>query len=152
MPVLSPRWLRQFINLWPPLLFAGIRVKASDQEFRHFEVELKLRWWNRNAMGTQFGGSLFAMTDPFYMLMLSQNLGPNYIVWDKAAEIDFVAPGRGPVRVKFVLTPERLEEIRAATAAGEKYLPVFDVEINDKAGAVIARVKRVLYVRRKRGR
>jgi len=149
MPAVSPQLLRRFINLWPPLLFAGIRVKASDEDFRYFEVELKLRWWNRNSVGTQFGGSLFAMTDPFYMMMLSQNLGTDYIVWDKAAEIDFVAPGRGTVRAKFHVSPDKLEEIRAATAGGGKYLPQFDVEITDKAGTVIAKVKRVLYVRKK---
>jgi acyl-coenzyme A thioesterase PaaI-like protein len=140
------------MNLWPPLLFAGIRVKVSDVNFRHFEVELKLRWWNRNMMGTQFGGSLFAMTDPFYMLMLSENLGPDYVVWDKAADIDFVAPGRGKVHAKFLVTPERLAEIRAATADGAKYLPVFEVDITDASGTLIAKVKRVLYVRKKRGR
>jgi len=150
MPAISPQLLRKFINLWPPLLFAGIRVKASDDKFRFFEVELKLRWWNRNSVGTQFGGSLFAMTDPFYMLMLSQNLGPGYIVWDKAAEIDYVSPGRGTVRAKFLLTPEKLAQIQAATASGEKTLPVFEVDITDKAGTLIARVKRVLYVRKKK--
>lgn len=152
MPAVSPKLLRKFINLWPPLLFAGIRVKASDENFQHFEVELKLRWWNRNSVGTQFGGSLFAMTDPFYMMMLSQNLGPDYIVWDKAADIDFIAPGRGTVRAKFHVAPEKLTEIRAATADGAKCLPVFDVEITDKSGAIIARVRRVLYVRKKRGK
>jgi acyl-coenzyme A thioesterase PaaI-like protein len=151
VPAISPQFLRRFMNLWPPLLFAGIRVKVSDARFRHFEVELKLRWWNRNMMGTQFGGSLFAMTDPFYMLMLSENLGPDYVVWDKAANIDFIAPGRGRVYALFHVSPERLEEIRAGTAGGEKYLPQFYVDITDKAGAVIARVKRVLYVRKKRG-
>ncbi len=101
-------------------------------------------------MGTAFGGSLFAMTDPFYMLMLTQNLGPDYVIWDKAADIDFIAPGRGTVRAKFELTAARVAEILAAAAGGEKVLPVFAVEVTDKTGAVIARVNRVLYVRRKR--
>lgn len=150
IPAVPARFLARFINFWPPLLFAGIRVRRADHRFRFIEAELKLRWWNRNSMGTQFGGSLFSMTDPFYMLMLSRNLGPEYIVWDKAAEIDFLTPGRGTVRASFVLSEARLEEILAATAQGQKFLPVFDVEIIDKAGTLVARVKRVLYVRRKR--
>jgi acyl-coenzyme A thioesterase PaaI-like protein len=149
MPLVSPKLLRRFMNFWPPLLFAGIRVRDSTEDFRRFEVELKLRWWNRNGMGTAFGGSLFAMTDPFYMLMLSQNLGPDYVIWDKAADIDFVKPGRGTVRAKFELTAERIAEIVAATAQGAKFLPVFPVEVTDNTGAVVARVNRVLYVRRK---
>jgi acyl-coenzyme A thioesterase PaaI-like protein len=146
-----PVWLaRRFINLWPPLLFAGIRVRRADERFREVEVALKLRWWNRNSMGTAFGGSLFAMTDPFYMLMLQWNLGPAYVVWDQAAEIVFLSPGRGTVRARFVLDEPVIGEIVAATASGAKYLPEFWVEVTDKAGVVVARVKRVVYVRRKR--
>ncbi len=152
MRAVSPKILARFINFWPPLLFAGIKVRRFDPKFRSMQVELKLRWWNRNSMGTQFGGSLFSMTDPFYMLMLSRNMGPDYIVWDKAAAIDFILPGRGTVRADFELTEAKLQEIRAVTAGGQKCLPVFDVTITDQAGTVIARVKRTLYVRRKRDR
>jgi len=146
----SARLARRFINLWPPLLFAGIRVRHADENFRDIEVELKLRWWNRNSMGTAFGGSLFAMTDPFYMLMLQQNLGPTYIIWDQAAEIAFLSPGRGTVRARFTLTKPIIDDILSATASGQKYLPEFSVDITDKAGTLIARVKRVIYIRKKR--
>jgi len=147
---IHPRLAARFINLWPPLLFAGIRVRRVDGSFRDIEVELKLRWWNRNTMGTAFGGSLFAMTDPFYMLMLQKNLGSGYVIWDKAADIDFVAPGRGTVRARFLLDQARVDEILAATAGGEKFLPRFQVDITGKDGGLVARVNRTLYVRRKR--
>ena len=77
--------LRRWINLWPPFLGAGIRVKRIAPDMKAVDVEMKLRWWNANYVGTHFGGSLFAMTDAFYMLMLMANLGGDYIVWDKAA-------------------------------------------------------------------
>ncbi len=68
--------------------------------------------WNRNYMGVQFGGSLFALTDPFYMIMLATNLGPEFVVWDKAASIRYKKPGLGRVRAEFRLSEKRLAEIR----------------------------------------
>lgn len=82
--------LLKLINFWPPFIGTGIRVKSISKDFTDITVELKLRFWNKNYVGTQFGGSIYAMTDPFYMLILMENLGREYIVWDKAANIRFL--------------------------------------------------------------
>src|SRR3546814_18159641 len=92
----SASTLRRVLNVWPPFLFAGIRVRTISDDYRHARVELRQRWYNRNFVGTHFGGSLFAMTDPFWMIMTMQALGDGSIVWDKAAKIQFVKPGGGP--------------------------------------------------------
>lgn len=109
----------------------------------------KLSWYNRNYVGTQFGGTLYAMADPFYMIMLMKNLGKDYIVWDKAAYIEFVKPGKGTVKAVFELTQERIDEIIEKTKGGSKYLPEFWVDVVDEKGEVVAKVKKVLYVRRR---
>ncbi len=62
-----------------------------------------MRPWNRNYVGSHFGGSLFAMTDPFWMLLALHALGSDYIVWDQAGEIAFARPGRGTVAAEFHL-------------------------------------------------
>jgi acyl-coenzyme A thioesterase PaaI-like protein len=147
---MKAKHLRLLMNLWPPLLFAGIRVTRLDDDWRTAEAELRMGRLNRNWVGTHFGGSLFAMTDPFYMLMLLHVLGPGYIVWDKAAAIDFVHPGRGRVTARFHLDAARIDEIREATAGGAKHMPTFTTEITDEVGERIATVERTLYVRRKR--
>ena len=144
----SRRWLIRMLNLYPPYLGAGVRVKASP-DLRTFEVRMKLRWWNRNYVGTHFGGSLYTMCDPFFMLMLVDALGRGYIVWDKAATIRFRRPGRGAVRATFHIPQERIEEIRAAADAGGKVEPVFTVEVVDDQGEVVAEVEKLLYVRAK---
>ena len=94
---------RHGLNLWPPYLFAGIHVTDLSADYRRARVELRMRPWNRNYVGTHFGGSLFAMTDPFWMLMVLHHLGRDHFVWDKAGEIEFVKPGRGMVQASFVL-------------------------------------------------
>ncbi len=141
---------RRLMNLWPPFFFTGIRVTRIAEDWREIDVEMRLGRLNRNYVGTHFGGSLFAMTDPFYMLMLLHVLGRDYVVWDKSATIDYVKPGRGTVTARFRLEEERIAEIRAATADGSKMLPVFHCDIRDTQGDVVARLDRTLYVRRKR--
>lgn len=146
---MNHRMFRWLLNLYPPYLGAGIRVRRVSPDFREILVEMPHRFFNRNYVGTHFGGSLYAMVDPFYMLMLIKNLGPDYIVWDKAATIDFVKPGKGTVRAHFRLEEKVLQEIKQSVKEGGKFLPTFTVEVQDRQGEVVARVEKVLYVRKK---
>jgi acyl-coenzyme A thioesterase PaaI-like protein len=154
-----PRWqdfggnarvVRRALNVWPPFAFAGVRVEHLSDDFRHARVRLGFHPLTRNYVGTQFGGSMFSMTDPFWMVMVLRALGErDYVVWDKAGEIEFVAPGRSTVRAEFVVTDEMLDELRAATEAGGKTLRWFETEVTDVDGTVVARVRKQLYVRRR---
>ena len=137
------------MNLWPPFLFTGIHVTRIAPYWRHARVELRMRPWNRNYVRTHFGGSLFAMTDPFWMLLLMRLLGRDYYVWDQSGAIDFLKPGRGTVSARFDIDDAVLAEIRQATAGGAKYLHWFENEVVDAGGEVVARVRKQVYVRRK---
>jgi acyl-coenzyme A thioesterase PaaI-like protein len=137
-------WLRH-IGWWPPLFGTGIKVTRLDKDLRAVDVEMRLMRWNRNYMGVHFGGSLFSMTDPFYMIMLARNLGQDYVVWDKAASIRYKKPGRGRVRAEFRLSEERLTELRAALEVNGRHDAQFMVEIKDEGGGVVAEVERVIY-------
>ncbi len=143
------RLLLRLLAVYPPFLGAGIRVHRLDGDAPGFEVRMKLTWWNRNYVGTHFGGSLYAMCDPFYMLLLIERLGPGYLVWDKAAAIRFRRPGRGTVRARFILPDERVAEIRRAADAGETVEPVLGVDVVGDDGEVVAAVEKTLWVRRR---
>lgn len=149
---ISPKTLRRAMNWWPPYLFAGIRVLHIAEDWSSARVRLRLGRLNRNYFGTHFGGSLFSMSDPFWALLTVSALGKDYIVWDKAAEIDFVSPGRGDVFAEFKVTEDRLAEIREATADGSKALPWFENTVVAQDGTIVARVSKQLYVRRKRAK
>ena len=140
--------LRRGLNLWPPFLAASVHVDRISADFREFDVSLRMRPWSRNYVGTQFGGSLFAMCDPWWMLGALRCLGDEYIVWDKAGEIDFVSPGRTDVRTSIRITDELLDEIRAATADGSKYLVWCDNDVVAEEGTAVARYPKRPYVRR----
>ncbi len=143
------RFLR-LMRVYPPYLGAGVRVRSAAPDLSRVEVELPLTAWNRNFVGTHFGGSLYSMCDPFLMLMLMSRLGPGYVVWDKAASIEFLRPGRGTVSAAFELPAGRVDEIRAEADRAGKTLPRFEVTVVDDAGKPVARVEKVLYVRRRR--
>lgn len=146
---MKPGLLRLFLNIYPPYIGAGIRTEYISEDFREVRVRMRLRWFNRNYVNTHFGGSLYAMTDPFYMLMLMNILGNEYVVWDKAAAIEFVKPGRGAVLANFSISDEQIDTIRNATVNGDKYCPTWPVDVIDMENSVVARVLKTLYVRRK---
>lgn len=143
------RYFRILVNLWPPLLGAGIRVKRLSRDWKSIDVEMKLRRWNSNYVGTHYGGSLYSMTDPFYMLMLIECLGSGYVVWDKAATIRFRRPGKGTVTASFRLSDRQIDEIKQALTSQDRVEPAFVVQVKDESGLVVAEVEKLLHVRRK---
>ena len=146
---MTPKRLKLWVNWWPPFLFSGVRLLDISDDWRNARVRLKLRWYNRNYVGTQFGGLLFAMTDPYWMIMVMECLGPEYIVWDKAAKIEFISPGRSDVYAQFQVRDQDLDELRAAAAGGDKVLRWFTVEVRTADDFLVARVQKQLYVRLK---
>jgi acyl-coenzyme A thioesterase PaaI-like protein len=146
-----PNLFRRALNLWPPFRGAGIRVTRVSPDYREIDVKLSLRLLNRNYFGTHFGGSLYAMTDPFHALMMVHNLGRDYVVWDKAGAIDYVKPGRADVFARFRLDPAAIEQARLRTAGGDKHEPVFAIDVVDAAGDTVAVVRKTLYIRRTQG-
>jgi acyl-coenzyme A thioesterase PaaI-like protein len=139
---------RRGINLWPPFLGAGVRVTRVSDDYREIDVTLKLGLLNRNYFGTQFGGSMFAMTDPFFAMMMLQNLGPGFLVWDKAGAIRYRKPGRGDVFARFRLPAAAVARARKATTHGARHEPTFRVTIVDREDEIVAEVEKTLSIRR----
>ncbi|WP_291786437.1 DUF4442 domain-containing protein [Cecembia sp.] len=141
--------LIKLLNFYPPYLFSGIKVIAHNKEFTYFKVRLKLTWYNRNLVGTAFGGSLYAMCDPFYMFILIINLGKEYIVWDKAASIDFIKPGKGTVYAEFSIPKDQIAKIKEEVDIDRKKVFNFPCKVVDKEGKTIALLSKDVYVRKK---
>lgn len=146
----SPTFVMRFLfNIYPPYVGSGIKVEEISPDYKYLRVTLKLRFYNRNYVGTQFGGSMYSMTDPHYMFLLINNLGPDYIVWDKAAKIEFVKPGKTHVTAEFRIDDQLLNLIKEKTSTGEKYVFDLPVEVVDKNKDVIAKLEKTIYVRKK---
>jgi acyl-coenzyme A thioesterase PaaI-like protein len=147
---LGHRGMKALFNFWPPFRGAGVRVREIAPDFRTATVELRMKLLNRNYVGSHFGGSIYAMTDPFFMVMMMKNLGPDYVVWDKSGTVRYLKPAKGTVTARFTLPAERIEEARRATSTGAKHEPTFKVDIVDAAGIVVADVEKTLHIRKKK--
>jgi hypothetical protein len=146
----TPRTFRWALNLYPAYFFSRTYISFVGPDWKHITVKLKKSWLNRNYVGTVFGGTLYSAGDPFHMLMLMQILDiKKYIVWDKAATIEFIKPGRSTITYNFKISDQDLETIYEQTTVHGKFTPEFIVEGIDEGGDVCVRIKKTLYVRRK---
>ena len=145
----SAKTMKRLLNIYPPYLGAGIRIGYIREDWSELEVSMKARWYNKNAVGTHFGGSIYSMTDPHIMLLLMQRLGKGYWVWDKSAEIDFIKATTKRISSTISISQSQINEIRNRTESGQKYLPEFDIEIHDEEMNLIARVKKTLYIKKR---
>ena len=142
-------WRMRMINWYPPFLGAGIKVTKVEEEGRKYHVELRETFWNRNLVGTHFGGSLFAMCDPFFMLILMNFMRKEFIIWDKSANIRFRKPGKGKVKAIFHVSDEQMNEIRKEVKELGKKDYSFKVNITDEEGDVVAEVEKIIYMKKK---
>lgn len=143
------RKLIRRVNWYPPYLGMGIRVASVSDDFTRFEVTLRQAWYNRNLFGTHFGGCLYSMADPFYVFIVTMNLGRDYIVWDKSAAIEFLKPASGTITGVYEISPARLDEIRREVNALGKNTYHFETGLTNADGVVVARVSKEIYVRSK---
>lgn len=146
----TPTGFKWGLSLYPPLWGTGIWVQHVSADFREVVVTMTSRFYNRNAFGSHFGGSLAAMTDPFLALMLMNVLGPDYKVIDSETRIQFLEQARGRVMARFYLDDAALAEIRDATRSGDKHLATFEVDITDETQKVVVRADKTIYVRLRR--
>ena len=136
-------------RVYAPFVGAGIRVTKVTPDFREMEVKMKLSWYNKNYVGTHYGGSIYSMTDPFYMVMLIQILGRDYVVWDKTARIEFLKPGKTELCAKFCISDQVLEDILSKTKDGNRYVAQFGIDVIDTSEEIVAKVDKTIYIRRK---
>lgn len=141
--------MKTFLNLWPPFSASGIKVKHASPDFKRVEVILKHKFYNRNAVGTHFGGSLFAMTDPFPMLQLLHHIGDDHIVWDSAAQIQYLRPGKGQVSAIIELTDDDIRSVVEKASGGKPSREDFTMDIIDSNNQIVARVNKTIYIRKK---
>lgn len=139
----------RLISFWPPYLASGISVNKFDLENSFVRIRLKTSRFNANLFGTHFGGSLYSMCDPWFVFLVINKLGRDYIVWDIAANIEFVKATKKPVFAEFKIEPEDYEKIKEATLDGSIYKPVFTTRVYSE-GETVANITKTIYVKKKR--
>lgn len=145
------RLQRWGFNFFPAYVGTGARITYIAADWREVRIKLPLSWRTRNYVGTIYGGSMYGAVDPIYMIMLIRLLGPDYIVWDKAATIWFRKPGQATLFARFVVVQAETDAIQAHLAEQPSLDRVYPLDLVDKDGVVCASVDKTIYIRRKRG-
>lgn len=146
---MKAKYLKLALNIWPPYIGTGIKITDLADDYSYAKVIIKQRFYNLNYFGTHYGGNLFTMTDPFYILMIAHRLGKEYFVWDQKAIIEYVKPGKGTLTAEFCVTDEMVDEFRKKAEKGDKHLPVLETNIVNQAGETVAKLTRTIYIRKK---
>ena len=146
---LKRRLMAARINLYPPFLGAGVQVIRKAPDLSCFDVRMKLTPLNRNLVGVHFGGSLYAMCDPFFMWILHEQMSSDHVVWDKSAKIRFWRPGRGTVWARFHIAPDEVARLRQEASGGQVVEPTYKARVLDDRGKIVAEVQKLLYIKRK---
>jgi len=146
IPVIS----KFLLNRYAPYRGAGIEIDKVDLANYHIRIKMPLTRKNQNIVGVHFGGSLYSMVDPFYMLILMHHLGSKYIVWDKSASIQFLSPGRGTVYADIRLDSTEIDRIKQLAENHEPVYRNYNLNIFDESGVRIAEVQKIVYIRRKK--
>lgn len=139
----------KLINWYPPYLFSGIRVSDVNEDVTKITVQLRLTWYNKNLFGSHFGGSLYAMCDPFYVFIAVVNFGDQYIIWDKSSKINFKKPGYGIVSAIFEINQNTLETMKKDVEREGKKTFSFNTQIKNEQCEVVAEVEKEIYIRKK---
>lgn len=144
-----PKLMKCLFNFYPPYLGAGVKVNEIDFKQGKIVVSMPLTWLNQNIVGTQFGGSLYSMTDPFFMCLLMQKLGSDYVVWDKSGSIDFITAGTSTVTTTFMVDEQEVETIKQLAKEGKPVFREYYLDIVDAEQRIVAKVHKTVYIRRR---
>jgi acyl-coenzyme A thioesterase PaaI-like protein len=144
---LRTRLLRLAFNFYPCYRRTGARLTYIAGDYTEIRVKLPLNWQTRGYWGSIFGGSMYAAIDPVLLVMLARRLGPGYVVWDKAATMEFKKPGRSTLYARFRIEEAEIEELRRLLSIEGKLERTWRVELTDSAGTVHAAFTKTLHLR-----
>jgi len=136
-------------NLFPAYHCSGGKVQFIAGDWKEIHVSVKLKLKTRNYVGTVFGGSSFGALDPMYMIMLIKTLGPDYVVWDKAATVKFIRPISKKVCARFTVSDELLEEIKKTVTQKKETTITLPVWFEDKTGKKYVEMNKTVYIAEK---
>ena len=137
------------LNLYPPFSCMGISIVSHSPDYTSFQLKMKPHWYNRNLTGSNFGATLFTMSDPFPIFILSKCLGDSYIFWDQDSKIEFLKPSNETVYASFQIQASEIMEIKRIIQEKRKMLRIFEFSMCQKNGIEVAKITKTVYIRRK---
>lgn len=133
-------------NLSPMYRRSCGKILTVSEDLHQVKVVIRLSYKNKNYVGSIFGGSLFAATDPIYMIQLMQILGKEYVVWDKATEIKFKRPVYQKAYVTFSFTSDEIQNIKERVEVEKEIDLVKQLVITDSNEKIYTEISKTIYI------
>ncbi|WP_225875114.1 DUF4442 domain-containing protein [Flavobacterium bernardetii] len=137
---------RVLFNMSPMYKRSCGKIIFASEDLHVVKIKIPLSYKNKNYVGSIFGGSLFAATDPIYMIQLMQILGKDFVVWDKKTNIKFKRPAYEHAFATFEFTTSEINEIRQKVEAENEVDYTKILHITDKNGTIFAELDKTLYI------
>lgn len=120
-------------------------IDVSD-DLHKVVITLRLNWKNKNYVGSIFGGSMLAATDPIYLIQLIQILGDDYVVWDKAVTARYKRPAKSRIYGTFLFSEEEIKDIKNKIAESHEIDITKTMNLIDEKQQIIATFSKTLYI------
>ena len=120
-------------------------IDVSD-DLHKVVITLRLNWKNKNYVGSIFGGSMLAATDPIYLIQLIQILGDNYVVWDKAVTARYKRPAKSRIYGTFLFSKKEIKDIKNKIAESHEIDITKTMNLIDEKQQIIATFSKTLYI------
>lgn len=136
-------------NLSPMYRRTTARVVEISDDLKRVKIKVPISYKNKNYVGAIFGGSMFAATDPIYMIQLVQILGEDYVVWDKAATINYKRPAKEHLYCEFLFSDDEIDAIKKQVAKTQEMTVEKTTYLTNANAQVFAEVIKTLYIAEK---
>ncbi|TGK09712.1 DUF4442 domain-containing protein [Leptospira selangorensis] len=142
------RFNRMIRKNWPVYHRLGSRFEFVSENLLKLKVRFPFNNKTKGYNGLHFGGAIYAFVDPLYVYSLSENLGPEYLVLDTKAEIDFLKASNQDLIAETEISSEEIESIKEECKSKKKTTRIYSIEVLDPDGQKIAIVKKTIYIRK----
>lgn len=119
-----PQHSAQRLENYPPFKSMNIRVLELDDLWQKVRILLPLNPHNVNPGGTMFGGAMASLADPIAALACAKRF-PDYTVWTKRLQVDFLCPGTEDLLLKFDFPKQTAQSIKTELLEKASTTPEF---------------------------
>jgi len=138
---------RFLINLYPPMIFNGVRVIHVAEDYTALKLRIRRTFLTRNHSGSIFGGSLFSAVDPFYALLywqIFQHENIHCSTWLKSAEVKYLKPANTKLFANLFISEEEKNNALSTIKEKGRFDAHYTIYLVDKQGVKYVEVKQLI--------
>ena len=136
MPFLSAR---KRLEWYPPFFFMRAKFVVLEEDWAKVVIRLPLNAFSKNMGGSMYGGYMASLADPIAALACVKRF-PDYSVWTRGMNIDFMIPGNSDLELRFEFDEEIYQKILKDIEETGRSTPTFEYGYYRADGKMCAKV------------